>query len=231
MESVSILSGGAAMALVSALEPRFRELSGMGIDGTFGAVGAMRAKLEAGHATDVVILTAAIIGELANTRTVLVDSIADIGDVATAIAVRDRDHAPATETEADLRQALLAADTIYFPDPNLATAGIHFARVLDKLGIAAELADRLRPFPNGATAMAALAASGERNPIGCTQVTEIRATRGTRVVAPLPAGFELVTRYTAAICAAARHREQAEILLGLLASDEAAEQRHHAGFT
>ena len=177
------------------------------------------------------VVSGKIIGELANTRTVLVDSIADIGDVATAIAVRDRDHAPATETEADLRQALLAADTIYFPDPNLATAGIHFARVLDKLGIAAELADRLRPFPNGATAMAALAASGERNPIGCTQVTEIRATRGTRVVAPLPAGFELVTRYTAAICAAARHREQAEILLGLLASDEAAEQRHHAGFT
>ncbi|MGN6097670.1 MAG: molybdate ABC transporter substrate-binding protein [Bosea sp. (in: a-proteobacteria)] len=231
MESVSILSGGAAMALVSALEPRFRELSGMGIDGTFGAVGAMRAKLEAGHATDVVILTAAIIGELANTRTVLVDSVADIGDVATAIAVRDRDHAPVTETEADLRQALLAADTIYFPDPKLATAGIHFARVLEKLGIAAELADRLRPFPNGATAMAALAASGERNPIGCTQVTEIRATRGTRVVAPLPAGFDLVTRYTAAICAAARHREQAKILLELLASDEAAEQRHHAGFT
>ena len=105
-------------------------------------------------------------------------SAVDIGTVATAIAVRSGDPAPAVGDAAELRAALLAADEICLPDPRQATAGIHFAGVLDRLGIAAEVAPRLRPFPNGMTAMRALAASTAARPIGCTQVTEIVATPG-----------------------------------------------------
>ena len=99
-----------------------------------------------------------------------------------------------------MRTALRAADAIYFPDPKLATAGIHFAKVLDRLGIRSELEPRLRPFPNGATAMRALAAAREAHPIGCTQATEILNTPGTTLVAPLPGEFALAMIYTAAIC-------------------------------
>jgi len=231
MERVSLLSGGAAMALVRAVEPRFREIAGMGIDGTFGAVGAMRAKLADGHPTDLVILTAAIIDELAEAGIVSRATVADIGDVATAIAVRELDDAPATGSEVELRKALLAADAIFFPDPKLATAGIHFARVLEKLGIAAAVAGRLKTFPNGATAMAALVASGEANPIGCTQVTEIRATPGAKVVAPLPKGFDLNTRYTAAVCSSAAQADAAARLVALLTAGETEAERRRAGFT
>ncbi len=97
-----------------------------------------------------------------------------------------------------LRAALLAADAIYFPDPKLATAGIHFAKVLDRLGIREAVADRLRPYPNGATAMREMA-SAQGRPIGCTQVTEILNTPGVTLVAPLPQEFELATIYTAAV--------------------------------
>ncbi len=43
--------------------------------------------------------------------------------------------------------SLLVARGIYFPDPVKATAGIHFMSVLKRLGIDAELASRLQPFP------------------------------------------------------------------------------------
>ena len=56
---------------------------------------------------------------------------------APAIAVRAGDPAPPVGDAAELRAALLAADAIYFPDPKLATAGIHFAKVLDGWGSAA----------------------------------------------------------------------------------------------
>ncbi len=230
MPDISILSGGAAQALVRALEPAFAAASGHGIHGTFGAVGAMRAKLAAGPAPDVVILTAAIIAELADGGIVLRDSIADIGDVETAIAVRAGDPTPPVGNADALREALLAADAIYFPDPKLATAGIHFAGVIDKLGIGAAVAGRLRTFPNGTTAMAALAKAPEDRPIGCTQVTEILATPGVALIQVLPPGLDLSTRYTAAVIAASPKAAAARDLVTLLTSVDQQDARRRAGF-
>ena len=45
---LTILSGGAAQGLVGALAAEFKAQSGCEIDGTFGAVGAMRDKLLSG---------------------------------------------------------------------------------------------------------------------------------------------------------------------------------------
>jgi molybdate transport system substrate-binding protein len=112
---------------------------------------------------------------------------------------------------------LLAADEIYFPDPSKATAGIHFAAVLDRLGIRGEVDPKIRNFPNGATAMRAMAQS-QGHPIGCTQATEIRATPGVRLVAPLPKGFELETTYTAAVSAAANDPAAARAFVTALAA-------------
>lgn len=63
---------------------------------------------------------------------------------------------PSVGTSGDLRAALLAAPAIFLPDPTKATAGIHFARVLRQLGIFDEVAASMRPYPNGALAMASL---------------------------------------------------------------------------
>jgi molybdate transport system substrate-binding protein len=102
--------------------------------------------------------------------------------------------------------------------------------VLDRLGLGAEVVQRLKTFPNGATAMRALAAATTARPIGCTQVTEILATPGVRLVAPLPAGYGLATVYTAGVCTKAALPEQARAFAILLASDRAREMRERAGF-
>ena len=225
-----ILSGGAAQGLVSTLSPQFENETGYKIAGTFGAVGAMRDKLLAGEPADLLILTRALIEELSARGHVVAGSAADIGMVHTAVAVRDGDPAPAVADAARLRSALLEADAIYFPDPKLATAGIHFAQVLERLGIAAKTADRLKTFSNGATAMAALAAATSPYPIGCTQVTEILNTPGVRLFAPLPTGYELATTYTAGVTARTRSPEIARQLARLLSGGAAASARKNAGF-
>ena len=225
-----ILSGGSAQGLVSALAPLFERKTGYKIAGTFGAVGAMRDKLLAGEPADLLILTRALMEELTAHTHVVAGSAVDIGTVHTAVAVRDGDPVPAVSGAANLRAALLGADEIYFPDPKLATAGIHFAKVLDRLGIASEAAGRLKTFPNGATAMAALAAATSPRPIGCTQVTEILNTPGVQLVAPLPPGYELATTYTAGVAANARAPDIAQRLARLLSGDAATSARKQAGF-
>ena len=83
----------------------------------------------------------------------------DVARVATAVAVRSGDPLPAIGDKAGLAAALEAADEIHFPDPALATAGIHFAKVMRDLGVWDRVAGRLKLAPNGNTAMRALAAS------------------------------------------------------------------------
>jgi molybdate transport system substrate-binding protein len=227
---IDILSGGAAQGLVNALAPQFKARTGCDVGGTFGAVGAMRDKLLAGAPADLMILTSTLIAELMRTGHVIVGSAVDIGIVRTGVAVRAGEPSPAIGDAVGLKSALLAAEAIYFPDPKLATAGIHFAKVLDALGIAGEVASRLRPYPNGAAAMSAMAAAASGHPVGCTQVTEILNTPGVTLVGPLPTQFELATVYTAGVCTRAALPDQAAHLAALLAGDSARDVRERMGF-
>jgi molybdate transport system substrate-binding protein len=211
-----VLSGGAAHGLIEKIRPAFEADSGCIIDGTFSAVGAMRDKLLAGEPADVMILSRALIEELAATGHVVRASIKDVAKVSTAIAARAGDPLPDVGTADALRTALAKADEIHFPDPALATAGIHFARVIRQLGLWDEVEDRLKFGPNGATAMRALAQSRAPHPIGCTQETEIRSTPGIVLVAPLPPGCELTTIYTAAITTRSTLAKEAADLIAAL---------------
>lgn len=230
MKVVRMLSGGAAQGLVSALAPVFEE-AGLRIEGTFGAVGAMRDRLLSGQPCDVMVVTAQGIEGLAREGRVVGSDARALGSVATAVAVKAGDGRPDISDGDHLRDALRDADAIYFPDPEKATAGIHFASVLDRLGLAAEVRDRLRTFPNGATAMAALAASTDGQPIGCTQITEILATPGLTPVGMLPEGFGLATIYTAAPCTGAADPSAAREVVRILSGPAAASARQRAGFT
>jgi molybdate transport system substrate-binding protein len=225
-----LLSGGAAEGLVRELRHEFQTSTGCVIAGTFGAVGAMREKLLAGATADLVLLTSPLIAELTRSGHVRSGSAVDVGLVHTGLAVRAGDPTPRVGDARELHCALLAADAIHFPDPERATAGIHFAKVLEALGLADELGARLRPAPNGAAAMRALAAASEPRPIGCTQVTEILNTPGLTLVGPLPKPFELVSLYTAAVCTRSQLPSQAARLAALLASDAARPKREQAGF-
>jgi len=216
MTTLRLLSGGAAHGLVERIRPSFESRIGCTIDGTFSAVGAMRDRLLAGEPADVMILSRALIDALAKSGHVVPSSVTDVATVATAVAVRRGDPLPDVGTADALRAALAAADEIHFPDPAQATAGIHFAGVLRKLGLEEQVAGRVKLGANGATAMRALAASTAQRPVGCTQETEIRATAGVVLVAALPPGCDLVTTYTAAVTTRSQAAAEASALVAAL---------------
>jgi molybdate transport system substrate-binding protein len=227
---LKLLCAGAAQGLVKALAPSLVAETGAGIDGSFGAVGAMQEKLLAGEPCDVIVLTAALIDELAAGGHVFRDSIAPLGRVGTGIAARAGDAIPEVGDGDALKRALLAAPRIFLPDPARATAGIHFANVLRRLGIDADVATRLAPYPNGATAMRELAQSKEPRAIGCTQVTEIRYTQGVTLVGPLPGEYALETVYAAGVCTRAAQPEVAEMFAAMLTGPESLPLRVAGGF-
>jgi molybdate transport system substrate-binding protein len=230
MTSLKILGGGAAQGLVASVAPKFKAMTGLDIEGEFGAVGAMADKLRAGTQADILVLTAAMIATLARENRVVAASVADIGLVETAIAVRAGDPPVSARNTVELRKAFFAADAIFVPDTRASTAGIHVAKVFEQLGIADEIAGRLKIFPNGATAMRNLAASTAAKPIGCTQSTEIISTPGVVLSGSLPPGCELTTVYTAAVATGATNARGAQDLIGLLTGIEQRDQRKRVGF-
>jgi molybdate transport system substrate-binding protein len=225
-----VLCAGAARGLVRAMEPALVAETGAGVQGSFGAVGAMKEKLLAGEPCDVIVLTAALIDELAADGRVERDSVAPLGRVGTGVAVRTGEPLPGIVDGAALAASLRAAAGILFPDPARATAGIHFVGVLKRLGIYADVEPRLRTYPNGATAMRELAQASQPGLVGCTQITEINYTPGVTLVGALPAEYALSTVYSVAVCTKAVQPEIAWLFADLLAGPASAGLRAAGGF-
>lgn len=227
---MQVLSGGAAAAVVKAVQAEFEKSTGTSIHGTFSAVGQMRDQLVGGTPCDVVILTKPLIDQLIASGHVVAGSARSLGKVKTGVAVRTGTTHPQVKTREQLHAAMSAAQGIYFPDPDKATAGIHFMNVLKTLGLDETMRSKFRVFPNGATAMGEMAKSQESGLIGCTQVTEINYTEGVDLVDVLPAEFELSTDYTLGICTHAHNPAHAELLADLLTGAASATVRKQGGF-
>lgn len=228
--SLNLLSAGAAKGLIEALESRFADQTGQSIEGRYGAIGAMRDQFLAQSPCDIIILSATMIEQLMADGQVLAGSARALGRVRTGVAVCAGASAPDVSSPAALARAFESASALWFPDPHKATAGIHFMKVLTELGLAERLTERLRPYPNGAAAMAAMATLGDPKSLGVTQLTEILYTAGVDLVAPLPREFELATVYTIAVTARAADPALAARLAALASGPEMAELRRDGGF-
>ena len=227
---LNVLCAGAVQGLVKALASRFADETGAVLNTRFGAVGALREALREGAPCDVMIVTDAMVVDLQAEGALAAGARAPLGRVRTGVAVRSGDPLPDIGTPEALKAALLAARAIYFPDPQRATAGIHFASVIDRLGLRELVAARLRTFPNGATSMRELADDPQAGAIGCTQITEIRYTPGIALVGPLPDAFELATVYTAARAARSTQPGRAQHFIDLLAGEATRSLRLASGF-
>lgn len=227
--SLRVLSAGAAKGVVQSLAGAFEAETATILDATFDSAGAIREAVT-GRNCDLVILPAPMLDALAGEGFVDARSIAALGRVPTGIAVPDGDPRPDVHDGESLRAALAASTALYCPDTMRSTAGKHFTGVLRTLGLLDASKARLRTYPNGATAMSALAAQRGQQAIGCTQISEILYTPGVALVGSLPAPFELSTIYAAAVSTRASSPANARAFCGRLAGDATRELRRSGGF-
>jgi molybdate transport system substrate-binding protein len=227
---LTVFSGGAAQAVVTGLQACFEKAVNAELEPEFGAVGTMRDKMLGGAACDVIILSAALIGQLEQQGHVVAGSARPLGGVATSVAVRAGTPLVDVSTGEALKNAFGSARGLYFPHLTKSTAGIHIANVLKKLGLETAVADRVHEYPNGAAAMEALSKTTGDGMIGCTQVTEILFAPGLTLVGDLPAGYELTTVYVAALCTKAAEPALAKRFIETLSAETSHALRAEAGF-
>jgi molybdate transport system substrate-binding protein len=230
MKQLRLMSGGAAQGLVGALRAGFEQAHACAVSGEFGAVGLMRDRLVGGEPSDLMILSQALIDQLTQEGHLVAGTARPLGVVKTGVALLPGAARAALQTPDQLHDLLANASAVYFPDPQKATAGIHFMKVLESLQLKERLADRLCPYPNGATAMREMAQQAREGAVGCTQVTEILYTPGVALLDVLPESLGLSTVYTAAVCTRAAEPELAKQLIARLTSEDAATLRREGGF-
>lgn len=231
MSKIRMLSGGAAQGLVAQLQESFLEETGCQVECVFDAVGAIAEGLLDDEKADLVALTDSQISQMVADGHLVPGSARILGVVKTGVAVRKKDKLPDVSTPEALEAALLAAEAIYIPDPEQSTAGAHFIRVLRKLGIDRDdLSSRIRIFPNGDEAMAALAKGKGKFLLGCIQTTEIRFAPDVVVAGLLPGNLALATIYTVAVTSKSRNADLAAQFISKLIGPEAAPLRMSIGF-
>jgi molybdate transport system substrate-binding protein len=195
-QDVRVLAAGAVQGAVQRLEPAVTA-SGHKLLVTFDTVGALRERVLAGESADVVILSEAGMAVLAKADRIDAGSLIDLGTTSVALAVRRGAAVPDVGSPEALRRALLAAVSIAHADPARgATAGAHFAGVLQRLGLAQELRDRIVVLGFGGDVIAGVAEG--RFDIGVSQSSEIVAHPGVVLAGRLPEPYAHHTRYRAA---------------------------------
>lgn len=211
---IKVLSAGAVRAIVTDLAEQFTRETGHTVTFSFGTVGVTRQKLTAGEPVDVVIMTDVAIDEMAGQGAIVKGSRADIARTAMGVAVREGAPRPDISTPEAFKQTLLAAKSVTYVDPAQgATSGIHFASVLQRLGIADAIKPKARLVPGGYPAE--LVAKGEVELV-VHQISEIVPVKGVTLVGPLPKELQKLTVYSAGQASRAEVPDNARAFIAFL---------------
>jgi molybdate transport system substrate-binding protein len=196
---LKVLSAGAVRSIVTELAQAFQRETGHTVSLAFGTVGVIRGKLAAGEPADVVIMTDAAIDEQAKQGVIVPGTRADLARVGVGVGVREGAPLPDISTPEALRQALLTTRSLVYVDPAQgATSGIHFAGVLQRLGIADAVKDKTVLWPGGYAAEAVVKGQAD---LVVHQMSEIIPVKGVTLVGPLPKELQKITVYSAGLAA------------------------------
>ncbi len=223
-----ILSAGAAKSVIADTIPDFERRTGHKIVIDYSPVGPILKRLAEGEQRDIVVLSAETMSEAAAKGWAAPATVTEVGRVGMGVAVKEGAPRPDIATAEAFKKTLLAAKSIAYIDPSRGTSGRHFAALLEKLGIAAEVKPKSKTLPGGF--VAELVAKGEAE-LAVHQITEILPVKGVTLVGPLPPELQKVTIYQAAATTKTRDTEAAKAFLANLRSAEVRALAAKKGFT
>lgn len=188
-----------------------------------GGVDAAK-RVRAGEVVDLVVLAADAIDKLIADGKVVAGSRVDLVDSGVAVAVRKGATRPAIDSEAALREAVLAARTVGY---STGPSGVALAARFEAWGIGEQLRERIVEAPPGVP-VGSLVADGKVE-LGFQQLSELISLDGIDVIGPLPPEVRITTTFSAGLAATATEAETARRFLAFLTADDATDLKRRHG--
>ena len=220
---LKVLSAFGMQSVLEDLGPKFERATGHKLAISFATGGATVKRVLGGEIADVVITIQPGINTLVKDGKAAAGNVAVLARAGIVVAVRKGAPKPDIASPDALKRTLLAAKSISYVEPASGGAsGIHFAKVLDRLGIANEM--KLKTvFPNSKTPaeVGVLVANGEAE-IGVHINQELVSVAGIDLVGPLPGDLQNTIVFSAAIMTGAKDAAAAKALVDFLRTPESA---------
>jgi molybdate transport system substrate-binding protein len=206
--------------LVGAFEQRF---GGKVAIESVGGVDAAK-RVQAGEAFDLVVLASDAIDKLIATGHVVAGSKVDLVRSGVAVAVRAGAPHPAIDSEQAVRRAVESARGLGY---STGPSGVQLAKLFERWGIAEQIKGRIVQAPPGVP-VGTLVARGEVE-LGFQQLSELMHLDGIDVLGPLPPAIQIVTTFSAGVCAGSTQADAVRGLLDFMSSPLSAETKRRHG--
>jgi molybdate transport system substrate-binding protein len=198
---IRVLSAGAPANGVPLCAEAYETKTGTKVEADYATAPVIRERLAADEGNaEVLIAPTNAMEDFQAQGLVVTSTVADIGSVRSGVVIKESSDAPDISTEESLKAAILAADSLAY---NTASSGQYIATMMEKLGIAAEVADKTVRPNSAEELMDHLANSSFENEIGFGQQTAIRrlidAGVKVKLVGPLPESLDRYTSYQVAV--------------------------------
>src|SRR5258706_6513741 len=218
-DELRLLSAASMQQVFKEIIGDFEQQSGHKVSLRYSTMGAITERVKAGEQADLVISSPASISNLVAVGKIVPGSEVVIARTGVGIVVPTASPKPRIETVPDFRRALLEAKVIVYANPaGGGAAGVYFARVIEKLGLAEQLKGKTR-FGAGGDVTEVTLAQGP-GALGLTQVSEIVGKPGAQLV-PLPDVLQNYTGFVAGIPSDAKESRAVKAFIAFLKTREA----------
>lgn len=173
-------------------------------------------KVAAGEQTDVLVLVKASMDALVEQGKVDPATRVEVAHSRLGLAVARGAAHPAIVSVEDFKAALLQARSVAYS--RAGASGIHFEKVIDRLGIGDAVRSRATVIPAGFTAEKLV--TGEAD-LAVQQVSELLVVPGIEVVGRFPEEMQQVSSFSAGMMAQSPNRAAAEAFLAALKGERA----------
>jgi molybdate transport system substrate-binding protein len=216
-DEIKVIAANALKEGYSELVSTFEGSSGHKVTTTWaGTVNATK-RVNDGEVYDLVIVGSNNIDQLITAGKLAAGSRADFAKSGVGVAVRAGLPKPDISTSDAVKAAVLAANSIVY---SAGPSGAYVGELLKKLGVAEQVASKVKQPSSGAE-VAAILARGEAD-LGFAQVSEFLNVPGLTDLGPLPASVQNFTVYAVGLHAAAPSADAAKALVRHLKAPEAA---------
>lgn len=208
-----IFSTHALAQLLEALQPEFERAQGCRLALTLDPTLAVRRRIEDGEPFDVAIAIRGGLDALAAQGRIAPGTIVPVASTGLGVSVRAGAEKPDISNAEAFKRALLAANSVVRSREG--ASGAVFQRVLERLGIAEAMRDRI--VVAGSGRVAEFVARGEAE-LAVQQISELIPVKGADYVGPFPSEFQHVSEFAAAIGSGSKAPALAEAFIALLAA-------------